>query len=221
MAKKRQAHEALKQLLTALGITITWDSPLTGQIGQFMFELTDSYWIVKGPVPIGTALALWQGNTIGQRWIRVQGHAGCPHPLDKIDEGSDIYAWAEYKDEGHNGPRRLFINMYHIDHVQENGVWAIEYFVRTLQALDAIDQPFKVVAVHTNKAFHYIPVSTLSRGTILDHLGPLPEGERIINIVAASVTPLEFARLKSGEGYLAISSRYDEYGNRFVSYQRH
>lgn len=67
-----------------------------GRIGAFTLQRAWMYWVVKGPMPLDAARALY-ADPIGADDVRVAGHCGCPPP----DE------WA----------RDGFVDSYHIDSV--------------------------------------------------------------------------------------------------------
>lgn len=58
-----------------------------GELNGFTFRRAWYYWIVKGPMPLEQAKALY-ADPLGARDVRVAGHCGCPPPEE----------WAEWRD---------------------------------------------------------------------------------------------------------------------------
>jgi len=82
----------------------------TGKAGNIMFKRAWYYWVISGLIPLATAEKLYN-NPIGKKDVRVQGHCGCPPPIEwatKIDKTTGKFL---VDDEEYARGLRLFVNM--------------------------------------------------------------------------------------------------------------
>ena len=69
-------------------------SDIGGRLGDFTFRRAWYYWVVKGPMPLAQAEAMY-ADPVGARDVRVAGHCGCPAPAEwvhwRTSDGRRVY----------------------------------------------------------------------------------------------------------------------------------
>lgn len=56
-------------------------SDIGGRLGDFTFRRAWYYWVVRGPMPLAQAEAMY-ARPVGALDVRVAGHCGCPPPAE-------------------------------------------------------------------------------------------------------------------------------------------
>lgn len=101
---------------------ITSEVPTTfyGRLNGFIFHRAWYYWIVEGLVPLNLAIELYE-NPIGRKTVRVEGHCGCPSPIE--------FGIQKYLNTKTNKFEE-FISTYHIDSIE-----GLKLFTKTIKTI--------------------------------------------------------------------------------------
>lgn len=89
LAGRSDCNESIEHELTKCRIEIIRNQPqegevpssLRGKLGNFVFFRAWRYWIARGNVPLEVAKELYD-DPVGKEDVRVQGHCGCPAPVE-------------------------------------------------------------------------------------------------------------------------------------------
>ena len=131
---------------------------VTGKLGPLTFERGWRYWMVRGPVPLDIAKALYD-DPVCARDVRVAGHCGCPPPEE----------WCEYLDGNGKvieldptGEREAEVDAWFARHPQHANMRGDTRFVRELPS----DAKAFVMSYHVDSQEGLNLLATAMRGAL-------------------------------------------------------
>jgi hypothetical protein len=146
---RRCGIQIVRQEQPTMGEVVTH---LTGKLGPFRFTRAWTYWVMKGPMPLRAAQALY-ASPVGMTDVRAGGDAGCAPPdryaTWRMEDGREVVPSKQEADfdRFHLDKSRfvfldapfglevaLFVGTYHVD--SELGLYVLAEQIRQLQPVE-------------------------------------------------------------------------------------